>query len=237
MRPILCLLLSTVLTFAQQSKPAAREVTLRLLSFYSDGANPELHAHDLKNPQKPPGIKTPLKNYLNHETSSLHLMGNEIVFTTGPQPPTKLEEQAGHVTLPEKGNVFLLMFFPAEKTGTYNIMALDDSTQAFPLGSFRVFNLSHSNIRVTLEKTEYNFKPSQVLIIDKPPVQANNHSGMNAYAFIAEKWQRICSGLWPHPGQKRDLEIFFENPQSQQIELRGFRDISPPVPGTKKTAP
>ncbi len=237
MRPILWLLLTSVVACAQQAKPATREVTLRLLAFYSEGANPELHAHDAKNQDQQPGAKTPLKNYLNHETSQLRLLGNEVIFTTGPQAPAKLEEQAGRVTLPEKGHLFLLLFFPAEKPGTYHIMALDDSTQAFPLGSFRVFNLSRNNIRLTLENTDYNFKPSQVMIIDKPPVRANNHSGMNAHAFINEKWQRICSGLWPHPGQKRDLEIFFENPQSQQIELRGFRDISPPVPNAKKAAP
>lgn len=228
MRTVLFLLLSTFSLLAQQApKPAGRAVTLRLLSFNGESANAELHAHDSQNPAKPIGVKTPLKNYLNHEVVDLILLGSELTFSTASATP-KDTEVLGKVTLPSSGSRFLLMFFPAAEKGKFQIMAIDDSLKAFPLGSFRVFNLSRSNIRLTLEKTNYDFKPGSAQVISDPPVQDNMHSAMYAHAQVADQWQRIGSGLWPHPGQKRDLEFFFENPQTKQIELRGFRDISPP---------
>lgn len=227
-RLLLSSFLFTSLLSAQQApQPAGRSVTLRLVSFYSESANAELHAHDSKNPAKPIGVKTPLKNYLNHEVVDLILLGSELSFTNASAAP-KAEEILGSVTLPASGSRFLLMFFPAAEKGKFQIMAVEDSLKAFPLGSFRVFNLSRSNIRLTLEKTNYDFKPGSSQVISDPPVQENMHSAMYAHAQVADQWQRIGSGLWPHPGKKRDLEFFFENPQTKQIELRGFRDISPP---------
>jgi hypothetical protein len=227
MRPLLVLSLTAFLASAQQVTPPSRSVNLRLLSFDPEGSNPDLHCHDVGNAQKPPGVKTPLKNYLNHELSALKLSGRDLVFSNSPQAPSA-ENSLGRVTLPEKGDRFLLLFFPAEKPGNYRIMAMDESLQAFPLGSFRVFNVSSSKIRLTLEKTDYECLPGKETMITNPPVGENHHSGMYAHAWINDNWQRIGSGLWPHPGVKRDLEIFFDNPETEQIELRGFRDISPP---------
>jgi hypothetical protein len=227
MRTLLVLSLTVFWASAQQVAPTSRSVNLRLLSFDPEGSNPDLHCHEASNDKKPPGVKTPLKNYLNHELAALKLRGRDIVFSNSPQAPTA-ENLLGRVTLPEKGDRFLLIFFPAEKSGKHRVMAMDESLQAFPLGTFRVFNASSSKIRLTLEKTDYECLPGKETMITNPPVGENHHSGMYAHAWINDNWQRIGSGLWPHPGVKRDLEIFFVNPETEQIELRGFRDISPP---------
>lgn len=231
MRTFFLLIIGIFSLFAQEPakpvKPAGRSLTLRLLAFDSESSLPELFCHDANNPAKPAAVATPLKSYLNHEVSELTLGANQLSFSAA-STITKPEDIIGSVTLPADGSRFLLVFFPAKETGKFQIMAIDDGLKAFPLGSFRVFNLSRSNIRLTLEKTNYDFKPGASQVIKDPPVQENMHSGMSAHAQLSDQWQRIGSGLWPHPGQKRDLEFFFENPTTSQIELRGFRDISPP---------
>jgi hypothetical protein len=220
-------LLPLSLVSAQNAVPGARQVQLRLLSFYSESAMPELYAHNAQNPDKGVGILTPLKNYLNHESVTVSLTSDSMLFTASAQAP-KPDQVLAKVTLPAKGTQFMLVFFPGETKGSFRVMALDDSRKAFPLGSFRVMNLARSNVRLTLETTNYDFTPGKEIIIEDPPVKDNNHSGMYCFAQISGKWERIGSGLWPHPGTKRDVQFFFENPQTKLIELRGFRDISPP---------
>ena len=213
---------------SQNAVPASRQVQLRLLSFYAESAMPELYAHNAQNSEKAVGVLAPLKSYLNHEFVTINLTSDSLRFSASAQAPTE-EQTLAKVTLPAKGNQFMLVFFPGEKNGSFRVMALDDSRKAFPLGSFRVMNLARSNVRLTLETTNYDFAPGKEIIIENPPVKDNNHSGMFCFAEISGKWQRIGSGLWPHPGTKRDVQFFFENPQTQTIELRGFRDISPPM--------
>lgn len=182
------------------------------------------------------GIEAPIKGYLNHEGQVLTLYGNEVIFSKSmkTEDQKKPEFQLAKVTLPKTGNRFLLVFLP-NANQTFKILPLDDSIKEFPLGSYRVISLSRFPVKLTLEDKAYEFKPGQSTVITDPPVQANNHSAMYAFSQVDGKWQRIGSGLWPHPGKKRSVQIFFDNPLSQQTELRGFRDISPPAPGPIET--
>lgn len=214
---------------AQTDPPPTREVTLRLLAFDANSIPPESFAHDPASPQPGPGVSAPIKSYLNHEVTNLKLFGNTVVFSSTAQAkdPKAAELEFAKVLLPNIGNRLLLIFLPAAK-GKFKVFVLDDSVKAFPLGSYQVFNLSHLPVRLTLENKPFDFKPGQDTLISDPPVQENQHSAMYAFVQADGKWQRIGAGLWPHPGKKRSIQIFFDNPESQQTELRGFRDIAPP---------
>jgi|GEM_PF-5647532 len=101
----------------------------------------------------------------------------------------------------------MLVFLPTVKE-TYRVLALDDSVKEFPLGSYRVISLSRLPVKLTLEDKTYEFKPGQSSLITDPPVQANHHSAMYAFAEVDGKWQRIGLGLWPKPGLKRSGNCF-----------------------------
>jgi hypothetical protein len=72
----------------------------------------------------------------------------------------------------------------------------------------------------------YEFKGGESKIIEDPPVAENNSSGMKAFSFTDGEWHRIASGVWPHPGEKRVLQVLFTNPATQQVEIRGVRDVA-----------
>ena len=54
----------------------------------------------------------------------------------------------------------------------------------------------------------------------------NHHAAMTALANTDGEWRRIGAGIWPHPGTKRSLQIFFFNPLTKSVEFRAFRDIA-----------
>lgn len=230
MRYLLFFLL-TASAFGQAAGPT-REVFLRLLAFESNTIPKESFVADPNAPQPVAGTEAPIKDYLNHEGSKVLLVGSEVVFTKSPkiEDLKKPENQLAKVTLPKSGNRFILLFLPDGKEG-FRVMPVNDSAREFPLGSYHVTNLSRNPVKLTLEGKSYEFKSAASSLIENPPVQANNHSAMYAYSFINGKWARIGSGLWPNPGQKRAVQLFWDNPRSQKTELRSFRDISPPRPG------
>ncbi len=225
----LLLLLLTVPAFAQQP---AREVHLRLLAFDNMTIPADCFAFDPAAPAGAAGTPAPIKGYLNHENVRIMVTAGELAFSKSANLADlgKPEFQLGKVVLPKAGNKFMLIFLPDGKQG-FRVMPLDDSVREFPLGAYRIVSLSSFPVKLTLEGKSWEFKPGQSSLIENPPVQENNHSAMYAYSFLAGKWERIGAGLWPAQGRKRSVQMFWDNPVSKKTELRGFRDISPPIPG------
>jgi hypothetical protein len=207
---------------------------LRLLAFQPDLATDEAYAHDPEATAEAVAIKTPVRTYLNHEFATVILSGRRIVFTTKPDRGslTRADELLGNVTLPEGVGSAILLFLPPKAGGKARcqILPIDDAKRAFPAGSFRVSNLSPLPVRIVLEERAYNFKPAETALISDPPVRAGNQSGMTAFAFRDNAWQRIGSGIWPHPGPNRVVQILFHNPATDQVQLRAFDDVPPRAP-------
>lgn len=230
----LLFLVFTVSASAQQQAPATREVQLRLMAFDATAIPAESYIFDPAAQVPVAGLAAPIKGYLNHEAVSVRLLSNDIVFSKSIKAADAKDGgmQIAKVTLPKTGNRFMLVFLPAANQ-TFRVLPLDDTTREFPLGSYRVISLSRFPVKLTLEEKAYELKSGESSIISDAPVQENHHSAMYAYSQVEGKWQRIGSGLWPELGKKRSVQIFFDNPMSKRTELRGFRDISPPVPGVE----
>ena len=236
--PVFACLAAALLPLAATAKTAIR-VELRLLAFQPDFGTDDAYAHDPDAGPEAAATKTPLKTYLNHEFSTVNLTGRRIVFTTKPERGslTREGEVLGAVTLPEGVSSAILLFLPPKPDSKvrFQILAIDDSKRAFPAGSFRVSNLSPQPVRIVLEDKNFNFKPGETALITDPPVRDGNQSGMKAFAFRDNTWQRIGSGIWPHPGNNRVVQVLFFDPVMDQVQLRAFDDVPPrsavaPVP-------
>lgn len=229
--------LATLLLPLSAQQPAAR-VELRLLAFQSDQATDEAYLHDPAAPAATAAIKVAVRSYLNHEFASIALTGRRLVFTTKPDGVSaeRAAELLGETVLPEGLRSAILLFLPAPANSKAHsrILVIDDSKRAFPAGSFHVGNLSPQPVRIVLEEKSYDFKPGQTQLISDPPMRAGKQSGMKAFAFQANGWQRIGSGIWPHPGKNRVVQILFENTITHQVQLRAYDDVPPressPVP-------
>ena len=222
-------LLLLLLTASAHAQAPAREVFLRLMAFDNSTIPKESFAFDPAAPPGAAGVAAPIKGYLNHEGIKVVISGSDLAFSKSANIAdlNKPEFQLAKVSLPKAGNRFTLVFLPNGDKG-FRVMPLDDSIRDFPLGAYRVISLSSMPVKLTLEDKAYEFKPGQVSLIENPPMQANNHAAMYAYSFIGGKWERIGAGAWPAQGNKRSIQIFWDNPVSKKTELRGFRDVAPP---------
>ena len=235
MRSLTCFILLALSTWlpAQEDGSTTREVYLRLLSFDTQSAPDKSFAFDPKASDGQPGVEAPIKTYLNHHGTMVKLSGNALVFSSSdkPEDAKKPEMQLASVNLPAKGKAFILIFLPVGDS-KFKVLPLSDSVKDFPLGAIQVISLSKTPIKLTLEKKAFDIKPGAVIMIEDPPVGENKQSSMFAYAFGDGRWKRFDSGQWPPPGEnKRLIQIFFDNPVTNRMKLRGFRDISPLASG------
>ncbi len=225
---------------AQQPAPAQppaappvpdQGLRVRGLAFQLGKAPTDVYAHDAAAQPGMLGTKLDVKGYLNHEFSTLPIQGKNIVCTSSADPASVKKPEAilAKVALPDKFKKGIFMFLPgtgAAGAPAYRVLALDDSVGAFPRGSFKVINLSPATVRIQLEKEIFEFKSGEMKLIEDPPVDENNNSGMRAFSQVGTQWQKIGSGVWPNPGEKRVLQVLFENPSNKQVELKGIRDVA-----------
>jgi hypothetical protein len=221
---------------AAPTAPAAvLGLQVRGLAFQLDSPPEEVYVHDALGGGKVPGVKLEVKSYLNHESSALPIKSDSLVFA-GTADPTVLKDPAkifAKAKLPAGFRSGIFMFLPG--TGIkgeppFRVLVIGDSRKDFPPGSVKVLNLSPQGVRIQLEKTSYDFKSGESKIIKDPPVAENQTSGMVAFSYSNGEWRRIASGVWPHPGEKRVLQVMFENSATKQVEIRGVRDVAAPQP-------
>ncbi len=238
-RTLLAVLALGLPALAQETPPAATPAAAvesaglrtRGLCFQLDSPPADVFVHDAAGDGSVPGVRLDVKSYLNHEYSGLPIKGDNLVFTKTADP-AGLKDSANVIArtkLPGGFKRGIFMFLPGSgKPGEppFRVLVVDDTRQSFPPGSLKILNLSPLPVSIKLEKEVFNFKSGETKVIEDPPVAANRSSSMVAMAFKDSQWRKIGSGIWPHPGSKRVLQVLFENPKSQQVELRGIRDIA-----------
>jgi hypothetical protein len=211
------------LVFTLLCAPAAG-IEVRLLAFHPGSMPAGIYAHDPATDQQTDPTKLEVRGYLNHEFSTLPISGRRVFFTAAPD---RNAQQIAETTLPVGISSAILLFLPGDSDGKHKILPIDDSSRAFPAGSFRVSNFSPAAVRLVLEDTPHHLKSGETLLITDPPVRAGNQTGMKAFAFYKEGWRRIGSGLWPHPGKNRVVQILFRDPVTGIIQLKAYDDIPP----------
>jgi hypothetical protein len=204
---------------------------IRGLHFQLAAPPDDLFAHDPSTQGKLPGVKLDVKSYLNHEYAVLPFPGKEFTVT-GSADPTDLADSGkvlAKVKLPDGFKNGIFIFLPGTgKAGDpkFRVLVIDDANRLFPPGSFRITNLSPRPVRIELEKEVFNFRSGETRVIEDPPVSASNSSGMRGFAQVDGNWTRFASTIWPHPGEKRSIQLIFEDPKTRQVEIHGIRDIA-----------
>lgn len=190
----------------------------------------DVFAHDDSAVPGTPGSKLDVKNYLNHEFSVLPFRGKNITCTKSSDPGSVKDPASilAKATLPDGFKQGIFMFLPgtgAAGAPTYRVLVIDDSTKAFPRGSVRILNLSRANVRIQLEKETFDFKSGEMKNVENPPADATQNVGVRAFSQVGTQWQKITTGIWPHPGDRRTIQIVYENPASKKLEVKGIRDV------------
>lgn len=224
---------------AQDHAPV--KVELRLLAFTSDLQQAECFAQDPLADPTAASIETPIKTYLNHQFSTISLKSKKVVFTSKPDRAslTREGETLLETTLPDGVTSAILLVVPGKPGDKAKCRALiiNDSKKAFPAGSYHATNMSSSQVRLTLEQTNFDFNPAQVIVIEKPPTRDGRMSSMKTFVVKGKELKPVSTGLWPCPEKTRGLLVFFQDPISGNIQLRAFDDVAPRTPQETATVP
>jgi len=221
---------STSIVAAQAPAPVV-QAKVRLLAFTEELCKPEIYAHDPTAAADIPGIKAEIKSYLNHQGYTVATRSKKVVFTTKPDHASisRQGELIGEASLPTTSNSAIMIFLPGKPgdKAANLMMAVDDSKRAFPPGSFHITNISPKNVRLKLEKTQYDFTPGKTLLITDPPIGENHQAGMETFVQNGNAWSRVSAGYWPIPKSTRNLAIIYQHPATGRITLNGFDDVPP----------
>jgi hypothetical protein len=223
--------LAAIQSVAGQTASVPVKAELRLLAFSTEMEPKTMFAQDPGASADAPSVPVTMLTYLNHQFNPITLTSHKVIFTAKADrlSATRPDELLGEVTLPEGGDSSILLFLPGKPGGKakYQVMPVADSRKAFPAGSFHITNLSALPVRLMLEAKNFDFKPGQTILIQDPPMRANGQSGMRAFAFKDEKWSAVSTGLWPSPGDSRGLMVFYQDPETGNLQLQSFDDIPP----------
>ncbi|MEO5917889.1 MAG: hypothetical protein ABIS50_26890 [Luteolibacter sp.] len=224
------LLWSSALPVFSQAPPGTR-TEIRLLAFSPDLEMDEIFAQDPAAPPATASVKSAIKGGLNHEFNVFQLMGRKIVFTkkADRESMTREGELVAEVTLPEGVKSAILLAIPPSKDSKAlcRILVINDSKRAFPPGSYHVTNLSPLKVRMILEDKNYDFNPSQTVLIEKPPFRPDHSIGMRTFAFKDNTWLQMAASIWSEPGLRRGVLILYPDVASGNVQLRAFDDVLP----------
>lgn len=202
-----------------------------MLAFDRSMAMGDIYAQDPAAPPAAASTKTPVRNALNHEFTTLQLTGSKIVFTkkADRESMTREGELVAEVSLPEGVKSAILLLLPASKDSKAlsRIMPINDSKRVFPAGSYYATNLSPLKVRMVLEEKNFDFSPAQTLLIANPPMREDYQIGMRTYAFKDNEWLQMASSIWSAPGKRRSVLILYPDAATGYVQLRAFDDVMP----------
>jgi hypothetical protein len=228
---VMLALAASIQTAGISSAAEVRNIKVRAVCTAAEFPLPTVHAHAADGATTAGKVR--VKSYLNHESDALQCRGATLVLTAkeDPSAASHAEEVLGKFTLPEKGDSFILLLVPevgAKAANKVRVLVIDDGAKAFPKGSFKIANLSPLPVRITLEKKPFEFAPGAIENIVNPPMSENHAATMTAEFQREAKWETFSSTRWPHPGDKRVLQVIVENPTTKMLEMRGIRDVVGP---------
>ena len=188
----------------------------------------ELHVHDAAG-KSTAGTLHP-KSYLNHEFEPLQTKGGALVLSTKSDPSSAkvAEDVVGECELPGKPGSYILLLLPGENANRSKVVVVDAGAAAFPVGTFKVLNTTSYPLKIDVQGKIFEFKAGDSGLIKDPPVSENQTSAVKVTYEKDGKWETLSSAVWPHPGPKRVLQIFSEDPSTKMLRVSGVKDIAKP---------
>lgn len=215
-------------TLGASAQQPAMQAKIRVLAFTPDLKFEQAYARDPSVQDGAEGALTPIDTHLESDPFMVPTRSRKIVFTTKPDfgSINRPNELIGEATLPANARSAIFVLLPGKPgdKAKSQILAFDDSKQAFPAGALNVVNISPQAVRLTLEKTNYDFTPGKTILIAEPPVRPGNITGMRAFVQKGAAWAPLSTGIWSYTKSRRKLAIIYQNQATSRIELRTIED-------------
>lgn len=226
---LILLLLVPSLAVAQQT----REISLRTLCFKKVGDVNELLL--LTGPEDNPlPVTVPLFSSYSPEIP-VKISRNTLSFALKNPALGEGQEQdsfpiVGEGKLADSARQVAIFIPSGNEEKPYNVLVLDESTKAFPLGSTYLINLAPKPIRFTLGEKDLTVQPGKMGTVEKPKkVTEMNQATMRVFvpAPEASRWQVVTSTVWRITDNRRSLAIAYEDPKSKRIYVSAHQETPP----------
>ena len=134
------------------------------------------------------------------------------------------------VQIPPGASQLLLFFNKLESPNhlglNYEIMALKDDFEGFPLGTFRFINATSRELAVKISDEKIALPIGSSQIVEVSPTGKDLGVDIATYLVEDEMWTRAYSNRWGHRENLRTLVFVVDNPKGGVRTLR-YRQTEP----------
>ncbi|MEK7949594.1 hypothetical protein [Luteolibacter soli] len=164
---------------------------------------------------------------------NLALTGSDaLVFTSGDKT-----KPAARVTIPGELSKALIVLIPAPAGSPepYRGFALDYARDRFPLGTYRLVNVSKHPVRGAIGRSYAEVSPGGVAGIELQGDEGATQ-GLKFEFNEKGKWNRLTESRAAVRRDRRWLVCVYQDPSTQRINLRSIPDRDYPVTAPTATA-
>ncbi len=208
-----------------------RKISLRTLCFR--------HAHNVKevfiatgSAEKPVYTKVPLYTSTYSNPVELKITDNAL----GVALPVKISKKHpdgyrmfGTKTLSPSRRQLAIFIPTTNPKRPYRLTIIDEGEKNFPMGSTLIYNLSNTDLRMTIGEHNKVVKPLKKANIPLPKkINALNQTTVRTYMKNPEgKWVIISSTVWKTSKKLRGLAIAYIHPLSKKPVVDCFQETPP----------
>lgn len=192
------------------------------------------------------GIEEPMR-FANGERGILHMVqwmhrsgpyearvGDRIDFYEGGEPFSEEDGPARKViataAIPREITRPLLLFLPAKKNSQglrYEVLVIEDSTENFPFGSYRLQNLTKSAISGEIGNKQFELPPDRAVTLQLP-LKTVEDVVVKANIKMGEKVVPCVETIWTYEPRLRKHVIFSWSDERNFIQLQSLSEYEKP---------
>ena len=225
------LLLALLLAVTGRSVAQTRTISLRTLCFQ--------HSGDLKEVMLVSGKKgsrklLPVRLYTSAYSDEIEakIEGGQILFAVPDEDPTEGAEPFRVIAqaMAAPGNRQLAVFFPVKDgKSPYKVQIIDESEQAFPMGSTLIYNLTQTSGRFSIGEHEKEIPSGKTGLLPLPTKvnQLNQCTVRIALLNPKKEWKMVSSTVWRASDQMRGLALAYIHPKTGKPTVNCFQETPP----------
>jgi len=227
----LIILFAAFLTLASHAAEGTRTVSLRTLCFqHIDGLKEVLLITGKKGARE----QLPVKLYTSAYSDEIEakVSDNQLLFAV-PVPDPEDGAEPFRIIATAKlaaGPRQLAIFFPGKsKDSPYSVQVMDESEQAFPMGSTLIYNLTKTTGRFTIGEHGKEIKSGKIGMIPMP-TKVNQLNQCTVRVFLLDDqgaWQTVSCTVWRASEDMRGLALAYIHPKTGQPTVNCFQETPP----------
>lgn len=216
MRLLCCLLL--LLPAALHAAEDGR-IACRLLNFQRDGGGVDVLF--VVDPASGEAIECKVPRDKLSNPIRLPLADRSLVFRTAPN-----EAPAAKAAVPKAIREALVLFLPSDDPERkFQVVVIDGSKKAYPVGGCLVLNLYNENVRFIVGEHKILLPAGKTASVERPEQRNNFNMAAVIFQFRSKGgWRSAYETMSRFPEGQRHLYVTYVDPKSRRPKVRSYRD-------------